>query len=140
MPGWPQAPVQVLFSGHYDTVYGANDPFQQCEQLSAEKLRGPAVIDMKGGLVVMLAALQAFEQPPHAAKVGYEVLINPDEEIGSLGAAPLFVEAANRYQLGLVFEPARPNGDLVQSRKGTGNFTITSRGRAAHADAKRAPR
>lgn len=129
----PSASTQLLFSGHYDTVYGAEDPFQKCELLSPDKLRGPAVIDMKGGLVVMLAALQAFEQTPHAARIGYEVLLNPDEEIGSLGAAPLFVEAAKRYQLGLVFEPARPSGDLVQSRKGTGNFTITSRGRAAHA-------
>jgi glutamate carboxypeptidase len=129
----PAAPIQLLFSGHYDTVYGAQDPFQKCELLSPDKLRGPAIIDMKGGLVVMLATLQAFEQTPHAARLGYEVLINPDEEIGSMGAAPLFVEAARRFQLGLVFEPARPNGDLVQSRKGTGNFTVTSRGRAAHA-------
>ncbi len=129
----PSASMQLLFSGHYDTVYGAEDPFQKCELLSPEKLRGPAVIDMKGGLVVMLATLQAFEQTPHAARLGYEVLLNPDEEIGSLGAAPLFVEAARRHRLGLVFEPARPNGDLVQSRKGTGNFTVTSRGRAAHA-------
>ncbi|HET7535446.1 MAG TPA: hydrolase [Candidatus Didemnitutus sp.] len=129
----PEAPVQLFFSGHYDTVYGAEDPFQKCELLSPEKLRGPAVIDMKGGLVVMLAALQAFEQTPHDGRIGYEVLLNPDEEIGSFGAAPLFVEAARRHRLGLVFEPARPNGDLVQSRKGTGNFTITSRGHAAHA-------
>jgi glutamate carboxypeptidase len=133
----PEAPVQLLFSGHYDTVYGATDPYQKCEALSPGKLRGPAVIDMKGGLVVMLAALQAFEQTPQAAHIGYEVLLNPDEEIGSLGAAPLFVEAARRYRLGLVFEPARPSGDLVQSRKGTGNFTVTSRGRAAHAASAR---
>lgn len=129
----PAAATQLFFSGHYDTVYGATDPFQRCEQLTPEKLRGPGVIDMKGGLVTMLATLQAFEQTPHAAAIGYEVLINPDEEIGSFGAAPLFVDAAKRHAFGFVFEPARPNGDLVQSRKGTGNFTVTSHGRAAHA-------
>lgn len=129
----PAAPVQLLFSGHYDTVYGAADPFQQCTLLTPERMRGPGVIDMKGGLVVMLAALEAFEQTPHAAQIGYEVLVNPDEEIGSFGAAALFDDAAGRHRLGLVFEPARPSGDLVQSRKGTGNFTVTSRGRAAHA-------
>jgi glutamate carboxypeptidase len=129
----PGAATQLLFSGHYDTVYSAGDPFQKCDLLSLDKLRGPGVIDMKGGLVTMLAALQAFEQTPHAAKIGYEVLINPDEEIGSFGAAPLFVEAARRCQFGFIFEPARPNGDIVHSRKGTGNFTATAHGRSGHA-------
>ena len=128
----PAAPLQLFCSGHYDTVYAANDPFQKCALLSPEKLRGPGVIDMKGGLVVMLAALRAFEATPHAAQIGYQVLIGPDEEIGSFGTGPLFAEAAQRHHFGLVFEPARPSGDLVHSRKGTGNFTATARGRAAH--------
>lgn len=129
----PAAPLQLFFSGHYDTVYGADDPFQHCELVGTDRVRGPGVADMKGGLVTMLATLEAFEQTPHAAKIGYEVLLGPDEEIGSAGTGPLFIEAAPRFRLGLVFEPARANGDLVHSRKGTGNFTVTSRGRAAHA-------
>ena len=127
----PAAPLQLFCSGHYDTVYAANDPFQKCELLSPEKLRGPGVIDMKGGLVVMLAALRALEATPSAAQIGYEVLIGPDEEIGSFGTGHLFAEAAQRHQFGLIFEPARPSGDLVHSRKGTGNFTATARGTAA---------
>ena len=122
----------VVLSGHYDTVYEAEDAFQTCTRLDAERLRGPGVIDMKGGIVTMLAALQAFEQAPPAAALGWEVLLTPDEEIGSFGSAPLFVEAAKRHCLALVFEPARPSGDIVQSRKGTGNLVATCRGRAAH--------
>ncbi len=129
----PDAPLQVLFSGHYDTVYEATHPFQQCTLLAPEKLRGPGAADMKGGLVVMLAALQAFEQTPHASRIGYEVLLGPDEETGSQSYAPLLEAAAKKYRLGLVFEPARGNGDLVKSRKGTGIFTLTCHGRAAHA-------
>ena len=129
----PDAPVQLLFSGHYDTVYEATHPFQQCTLLSPEKLRGPGTADMKGGLVVMLAALQAFEKTPHASRVGYEVLLGPDEETGSQSYAPLLEVAARRYRLGLIFEPARSNGDLVKSRKGTGIFSLTCHGRAAHA-------
>jgi glutamate carboxypeptidase len=129
----PAAPVQLLFSGHYDTVYDAGHPFQTCTLLSADRLRGPGTADMKGGLVVMLAALQAFERTVHAPKVGYEVLLGPDEETGSQGTAPLLEEAARRHRFGLVFEPARANGDIVRSRKGTGIFTITCHGRAAHA-------
>ena len=131
----PTAPTQILFSGHYDTVYGADSPFQTCTLLDADTLRGPGVTDMKGGLVVILAALREFEKSPHAAHLGGEVLLTPDEEIGSFGSAPLFTAAgaSRRFALALVFEPARPNGDLVHSRKGTGNFTATCHGRAAHA-------
>ncbi len=129
----PEAPVQLLLSGHYDTVYEENDPFQTCRWLDAGTLNGPGVADMKGGIVTLLAALQAFEQTPHAARVGWEVLLTPDEETGSHGSAPLFTAAAARHQFALIFEPARANGDAVHSRKGTGNLVITCRGRAAHA-------
>ena len=129
----PDAPRQILLNGHYDTVYEATDPFQTCTRPDADTLRGPGVADMKGGLVVLLAALQAFEQTPGASALGWEILLTPDEETGSHGSAPLFVEAAARHTFALVFEPARPSGDIVQSRKGTGSFTATCRGRAAHA-------
>ena len=129
----PDAPVQLFLSGHYDTVYEAAHPFQHCTLLTPETLRGPGTADMKGGLVVMLAALQAFEKTPHASRIGYEILLGPDEETGSQSYAPLLETAAKRYRLGLIFEPARANGNLVKSRKGTGIFTLTVHGRAAHA-------
>jgi glutamate carboxypeptidase len=103
--------------------------------LDENNLRGPGVADMKGGLVVMLAALREFETSVHAARIGYEVLLTPDEEIGS-AASRLVLEAAarsGRFAFALVFEPARANGDIVKSRKGTGIFTIACHGRAAHA-------
>jgi glutamate carboxypeptidase len=129
----PQAATQILFSGHYDTVYSATHPFQQCTLLDADTLRGPGVADMKGGIVVMLATLQAFESDPVAKNLGWEILLTPDEETGSAGTAELLAQVAPRHQLALVFEPARANGDLVKSRKGTGIFTLTVHGRAAHA-------
>lgn len=129
----PSAPRQILLNGHYDTVYEANDPFQTCSRPDDATLRGPGVADMKGGIVVMLAALQAFEQTPGASVLGWEVLLTPDEETGSHGSAPLFFDAATRHRFALVFEPARPTGDLVQTRMGTGTFTATCHGRAAHA-------
>lgn len=133
----PTAPVQVLLSGHYDTVYGAEHPFQRCEQIDEKILRGPGVADMKGGIVVMLAALAGFEQTPEREKLGWEVLLTPDEETGSTASRDALREAAQRHQLGLVFEPAREDGSLVRSRMGTGVFTITCRGRAAHAASPR---
>ncbi|MDP3069020.1 MAG: hydrolase [Opitutaceae bacterium] len=129
----PAAGTQLLFSGHFDTVYEEADPFQRCRWLDAERLNGPGVTDMKGGLVTMLAALQAFEQTPSAAAIGWEVLLTPDEETGSHGSRALFTEAARRNQFAFVFEPARPNGDIVHSRKGTGGATVRCHGRAGHA-------
>src|SRR6185503_2042905 len=84
---------------------------------------------------VMLAALQQFERSSHAAELGYEILLTPDEETGSVASRPVLEAAAatGRFAFALVFEPARANGDLVKSRKGTGIFTLTCHGRAAHA-------
>lgn len=129
----PDAPHQVLLSGHYDTVYGADHPFQRCERLDADTLRGPGVADMKGGLVILFAALRTFEKSPHARELGWDVILTPDEEIGSPGTSPLLATIARHHRLALVFEPARANGDLIRARKGTGIFSITAHGRAAHA-------
>jgi len=65
--------------------------------------------------------------------MGWEVILNSDEEIGSVGSAGLLKEAAARNHLGLVFEPAWADGSIVGPRKGSGNFTVIVRGRAAHA-------
>jgi glutamate carboxypeptidase len=131
----PEIRRQVLLSGHYDTVYAANHPFQRCTLLDEQTLRGPGVADMKGGLVVMLAALREFERQPSATALGYQVLLTPDEETGSAASRPVLEAAAKsgRFAFALVFEPARANGDLVESRKGTGVFTVICHGRAAHA-------
>jgi glutamate carboxypeptidase len=127
------ASFRVFLGIHYDTVYGPDHPFQKCERLDRKRLRGPGVADAKGGAIVMLKALEALERSPRALNIGWEVLINPDEEIGSPGSAVLMAEAAQRNHLGLVFEPAFPNGTLVSRRKGSGNFFSIIRGKAAHA-------
>lgn len=108
-------------------------PSAEREARRGRILYGPGVADLKGGLVVMLKALEALEKSPWAENIGWEVLINPDEEIGSPGSAPLFVEAAGRCAMGLVYEPSLPDGTLVAGRKGSGNFTVLVRGKAAHA-------
>jgi len=128
----PEAPVQVLLNGHLDTVFGPESPFQKCTVLDAERIRGPGITDMKGGLVVMLAALTAFEACPWSGQIGWEVLISPDEELGSPGSAALLTAAARRHHLGLVFESSLPDGNLVRARMGVGRFLYQVRGRAAH--------
>ncbi|HEY1077713.1 MAG TPA: hydrolase [Fontimonas sp.] len=129
----PQAPLQVFLGGHLDTVYAIDHPFQHACQDGDDSLHGPGVADLKGGLLVMWAALAALERSPHRERIGWEVLLNPDEEIGSRGSDPLLREAATRHHFGLIFEPSFPDGGLASARKGSGNFDVVVHGRAAHA-------
>jgi glutamate carboxypeptidase len=131
----PDAPVQLLFTGHMDTVFAADHAFQSLSWLEPGKvLNGPGVADMKGGIAVMLAALEAVEASPAASVLGYEVVINSDEEVGSLGSASLIAEAARGKRAALTYEPsALPDGTLAGARPGSGNFSFTVRGRSAHA-------
>lgn len=129
----PQAPIQVLLVGHMDTVYSKDHPFQTTEYIDENTIRGPGVTDLKGGLVVMLKALEALEGFDGHEQIGWQIILNPDEEIGSISSDPLLKQAAAGKHLGLIYEPAMVDGSLVGERKGTGNFSIVVRGRAAHA-------
>jgi glutamate carboxypeptidase len=130
----PEAPVQLLFTGHMDTVYGADHPFQQVAWREDGVLGGPGVADMKGGIAVLLAALDAIETSGAGLGLGYEVVINSDEEVGSPGSAALIAEAARGKKAALTYEPsALPDGTLAGARPGSGNFSILIQGRSAHA-------
>ena len=130
----PDAPRRYLLTGHMDTVYPADHPFQTLTWLDAETLGGPGTADMKGGIAVILEALKAFETSPCAAAVGYDVLINSDEETGSLASAPLIAQLARGKAAALTYEPsALPDGTLAGARGGSGNYSAVVTGRSAHA-------
>lgn len=130
----PAANRRILLTGHMDTVFPADHAFQHQRWLDEETLNGPGVADMKGGIAVMLHALLAFEQTAHALALGYDVLINSDEETGSLASAALIAELAAGKLAALTYEPAAlPDGTLAHDRGGTGNYSITFSGRSAHA-------
>ncbi len=131
----PQAPVQLLLTGHMDTVFAADHPFQSLAWIEQGRvLGGPGVADMKGGIAVMLAALKAVEASPERGEIGYEVVINSDEEVGSPGSAALIARAAQGKRAALTYEPAAlPDGTLAGARPGSGNFSFVVQGRSAHA-------
>lgn len=129
-----EAPVQLLFTGHMDTVFGTDHPFQTLSWREEGVLNGPGVADMKGGIAVLLAALKAVEQSPAASQLGYEVVINSDEEVGSPGSAPLIAQAARGKKAAFTYEPAAlPDGTLAGARPGSGNFSCLIEGKSAHA-------
>jgi len=129
----PDAPVQMLLTGHMDTVYPVDHPFQTLTMRADGSLNGPGVADMKGGLAVMLAALTAVETSSLAARIGYDVVINSDEETGSFSSSALIRRCAQGKIAALTYEPALPDGTLAGARGGTGNFSIVVTGRSAHA-------
>lgn len=130
----PGANRRFLLTGHMDTVFPADHAFQTTRWLDGETLNGPGVADMKGGIAVILAALKAFEASAAASGVGYDVLLNSDEETGSLSSAPLIAELAAGKVAALTYEPsALPDGTLAGARGGSGNYSLVITGRSAHA-------
>ncbi len=129
----PDAPRQVLLVGHYDTVHTAESPVPSVGRPSHEVLTGPGVADMKGGVLVLLAAVAGLEASEHAPRLGWEVLLTPDEELGAPRSLDALGDAARRADLALVFEPAAGDGDVVVARRGREVLAIEVIGRAAHA-------
>jgi len=129
----PSAPVQVMLAIHLDTVYGPDDPFQEVRQSDENTLVGPGVADAKGGVAVMLTALAALERSDDRERIGWRVVLNPDEEIASPTSADLLRQEAKGAHVAMLYEPALPDGSLIGQRKGSGNFSLVVRGRAAHA-------
>ncbi|WP_420472072.1 hydrolase [Brevundimonas sp. FT23042] len=129
----PDAPLQVVLTGHYDTVFPETSGFQSVVTRADGALNGPGIADMKGGISVLLAALEAFETHPDRERVGWTVLLSPDEEIGSPASAPLLAELGARGHVGMTYEPALADGTLAGERKGSGNYHLIVTGKAAHA-------
>lgn len=129
----PLAPVRLMLTGHMDTVFPADHPFQDLRWLDPLTLNGPGVADMKGGLAVMLAALCALETAPDAQRIGYDVVINSDEEVGSPSSAALLRQVAGGKAAAFTYEPAMADGTLAGARAGSGNFAIVVTGKSAHA-------
>ncbi|PZU06979.1 MAG: hypothetical protein DI606_17260 [Sphingobium sp.] len=129
----PDAPVRILLTGHMDTVFPSDHPFQTLRWIEPGVLNGPGTADMKGGIAVMLAALRAIERSAEARRIGYDVVINSDEEVGSPSSAGLLRQAAAGKVAAFTYEPALPDGTLAGARAGSGNFSIVVTGRSAHA-------
>jgi glutamate carboxypeptidase len=137
----PNSKRRILWTIHYDTVYGPESPFQSCDRYSVaipggsqqdERMRGPGVIDAKGGIVVLRWAAMAIQKFFANSHHDLTVILTPDEEIGSPASMGLWSQIANEFDFAMLFEPSLADGSLVSERKGTGTYTFVVRGRAAH--------
>ena len=123
-------PIAML--GHLDTVFppGKFEGYQ----VDGELRRGPGVLDMKGGLIVIAWALKAIARTVGLAKIApLRIVVVADEEVGSPEGRPLIERVIADAKKCLVFESGRTNDAIVTQRKGTGAITVTAHGKAAHA-------
>ncbi len=123
---------QVLFSCHLDTVFPPELAFDRCV-VGDEVTIGPGVIDMKGGITVLLSALRMLDDLGLRRPGGQHVFLAADEETGSEDARPLIEEHAKGKDYALVFECGGAHGEVVEARKGVGTFRVEIEGKAAHA-------
>ena len=123
--------TKLLLMGHTDTVFPTTSPFKTFRQ-EGDTLFGPGVADMKGGLVVMLYALKALEANNKLDDKTITILLNSDEEIGSLSSRKYIEEQAILHDWGLVYESSGTN-KFVRARKGLGQARLVVNGIASHA-------
>jgi len=126
--------ARVLLSAHYDTVWPVGS-WERRWTAERDVVRGPGVCDMKAGLLFIPWALRWMQQTDRPAPP-LEIVINPDEEVGSVASRPWLEDAARRADFALVLEPSNHDGGLKVARKGSGEFVVTARGRSAHQGAE----
>jgi glutamate carboxypeptidase len=131
-PAWDAHPDRrVLLIGHHDTVFPPGT-FEVWEE-DGVRLRGPGVLDMKGGLATIRTALAALADVGVLAGLPLAVVSVADEETGSSDSRTMLEDLARGARAGLVFESGRTTDALVTQRKGTGKVLVTVHGKAAHA-------
>jgi glutamate carboxypeptidase len=132
---WGDGAGGFLLLCHLDTVWPVGTLAERPWRVEGEQAFGPGVYDDKASAAIILAALEGLQALGLAPRHPVTVLFNSDEEVGSPSSRPLIEAEAARARVVFCVEPARPDGALKVWRKGTGRYTVTALGRAAHAGA-----
>jgi glutamate carboxypeptidase len=127
---------RILLIGHLDTVFEPRSPFQKFERLTDSTARGPGIIDMKGGDVIIVEALRALKTAGVLDQLSITVVMHGDEEDAGApldAARATLVDAAKRSQIALGFEDG--SGDphtAVIARRSAGSWTLRTTGTPGH--------
>ncbi len=132
---WGEGEGGFLLLCHLDTVWPVGTLDRRPWRVEGDRAFGPGCYDDKGSAVIVLAALEGLRELGIRPAGPVTVLFNTDEEVGSRSSRPLIEAEARRARVVFCVEPARPDGALKVWRKGTGRYTLTALGRAAHAGA-----
>ncbi len=123
----------ILLLGHLDTVHPLGMLHEMPWREEGGRCHGPGILDMKGGIVLALAAVAALRQAGLTPPLPVTVLLNSDEEVGSPSTRALVEAEAARHRHVLIPEPARRSGGVVVGRHAVARYTLVTRGRPAHA-------
>jgi glutamate carboxypeptidase len=128
--------ARVLLIGHLDTVFEPSSPFQKFERIDERYARGPAIIDMKGGLVVMVKALEALKAEGALDALNLSIVLTGDEELPGeplAAARAALLAAATGAEIAIGFEdgPGDPRTAVI-ARRGTSSWRLDVTGKAAH--------
>ena len=122
---------RILIVCHLDTVFDPTGSFQAMTiATDGATAVGPGVVDMKGGVLTTINALEALAEAGVGCRV--TLALTSDEETGSYASDRLLRELAREAEIGIVTEPALPGGELVVERFGSGQFRVEARGKSAH--------
>ncbi len=122
----------VLFVGHMDTVFPKGTAAKRPFRIENNLAYGPGVCDMKSGLLMMYYIIKSLKAAEMLNKLSVCVLMNSDEEIGSVSSTQWITEHAKRSRYAFIFEPGRGDGSFVIKRKGTAKYEVYFKGIAAH--------
>ena len=129
-----ERPEYITFIMHADTVFEPSSPFQKSEMIDPHTLRGPGVIDNKGGILVALTGLKEYFKSLNGKlpKYSLRIEITPNEEVGAVGFHDHFHRWSKDSFMALAFEPSVEDG-IVDGRKGNVWYEISVKGKEAHA-------
>jgi len=122
----------ILLIGHHDTVWPKGTLARMPFRIQRGRAYGPGVLDMKSGIVLVIAAVRALQELGVKPSSPVRLFLNPEEETGSEKFRREIEREAKRSRAVLVLEPAA-DGALKTARKGVGEFSLTVEGRSAHA-------
>ena len=126
--------AQLLVLGHLDTVYPLGTLARMPFRVANGQAWGPGTFDMKGGLTIALAAVDALRALAISPRRKVVFLWTSDEETGSKSSRMFIEREAGKSKAVFVLEPAYgPKGDLKTKRKGVGEAQLIVTGRSAHA-------
>ncbi|WP_449445463.1 M20/M25/M40 family metallo-hydrolase, partial [Ureibacillus acetophenoni] len=123
---------KVLLIGHIDTVFPEGTVAKRPFTIEGDYARGPGVFDMKASHVMTLYSLKYLISQNNDAYKNVVIIINTDEEIGSVASRQLIEETAKTVNHVLIMEPAAEGGKIVTGRKGGGKFFLKIYGKSAH--------
>ncbi len=124
---------KFLMLGHLDTVYPEGIAAERPLRTEGNKLIGPGVSDMKGGVLLAMYAMRGLQVAGFDNFAELGIFFGCDEEIGSPTGKRYYTRFVQEADAVLVLEGARANGNIVSARKGTGQYTLRVKGHSAHA-------